>query len=147
MLLRRVIQHVQTENWFAVTIDFFIVVDGVFVGLQVQDWNEDRKERIEGRELLSRIHEETRGLLDIQSQELGELRIRADTLTLIGVNPVLFSHEPMRALTDQECEINAASQFNRRPSDELPVIDEILSAGRFDVLQSKAITEHVRQTP
>jgi len=27
MLLRRITQHVKDQNWFAVAIDFFIVVD------------------------------------------------------------------------------------------------------------------------
>lgn len=34
MLLRRVMEHVRAQNWFAIAIDFVIVVVGVFVGLQ-----------------------------------------------------------------------------------------------------------------
>ena len=41
MLLRRLTQHVNEQNWFAVTLDFIIVVVGVFVGLQVSNWNEE----------------------------------------------------------------------------------------------------------
>lgn len=43
MLLRRITQHVKDQNWFAVFIDFIIVVIGVFIGIQVANWNEDRK--------------------------------------------------------------------------------------------------------
>jgi len=43
MLLRRITQHVRNQNWFAVFIDFFIVVVGVFIGIQVANWNEERK--------------------------------------------------------------------------------------------------------
>lgn len=39
MLLRRITQHVKDQNWFAVGIDFVIVVVGVFIGLQVANWN------------------------------------------------------------------------------------------------------------
>lgn len=42
MLLRRVSAHVKDQNWFAVGIDFVIVVIGVFIGLQVTSWNEER---------------------------------------------------------------------------------------------------------
>ncbi len=45
MLLRRVIEHVKAQQWTAVAIDFFIVVAGVFVGLQVQEWNSARGHR------------------------------------------------------------------------------------------------------
>ncbi|WP_448212962.1 DUF6090 family protein [Colwellia sp. MEBiC06753] len=43
MLLRRVIDNLQKQNWLAVILDFLIVVVGIFVGLQVSNWNEARK--------------------------------------------------------------------------------------------------------
>lgn len=48
MLLRRLSQHIKNQNWFAVSLDFFIVVVGIFIGLQVTDWNNkiQRKERL-----------------------------------------------------------------------------------------------------
>ncbi|MBO6697184.1 MAG: hypothetical protein JJ931_17450 [Henriciella sp.] len=42
MLLRRITKHVKDQNWFAVGIDFFIVVFGVFIGIQVSNWNDVR---------------------------------------------------------------------------------------------------------
>ena len=42
MLLRRVIEHVRAQNWTAVALDLVIVVVGVFIGLQVQEWNNAR---------------------------------------------------------------------------------------------------------
>jgi len=45
MLLRRVTEHVREQNWTAIGIDFVIVVVGVFVGIQVSNWNETRAER------------------------------------------------------------------------------------------------------
>ena len=44
MILRRIKAHVEKENWFAVFLDFCIVVVGVFIGLQVANWNEARSE-------------------------------------------------------------------------------------------------------
>ena len=55
MLLRRITEHVRTQNWFAVGIDFVIVVLGVFVGLQVSGWNEERQNRIAETYYLQRI--------------------------------------------------------------------------------------------
>lgn len=42
MILRRIIEHVRAQNWFAVGLDFGIVVIGVFVGIQVSNWNQER---------------------------------------------------------------------------------------------------------
>lgn len=44
MLFRRVKEHVKDENWFAVFIDFSIVVLGVFIGFQITNWNANRTE-------------------------------------------------------------------------------------------------------
>lgn len=41
MLLRRVIEHVKSQSWAAIGIDFVIVVVGVFIGIQVSNWNDD----------------------------------------------------------------------------------------------------------
>jgi hypothetical protein len=45
MILRRVIAHFRKQEWTAIFLDFVIVVVGVFVGLQVNNWNEARVER------------------------------------------------------------------------------------------------------
>lgn len=37
MLLRSITDHVRQQNWFAVWVDFLIVVIGVFVGLHSRD--------------------------------------------------------------------------------------------------------------
>jgi len=142
MILRRIAENIRSQNWFAVAVEFVIVVVGVFMGLQVQDWNEARKERIEERDLLNRLYEETLGLLEAQREELVGLRARADLL--MGVNPVLFSQESSRVISDEECANIASSHVFRRPPDELPVLDEMLSTGRFDVLQDQGIKEQLR---
>jgi len=56
MLLRRVLDHVRDQNWFAVSLDFVIVVIGVFIGIQVANWNESRLNRQLEIEFLSGIY-------------------------------------------------------------------------------------------
>ena len=38
----RIADQLKAHNWLAVLIEFVIVVAGVFVGLQVNNWNADR---------------------------------------------------------------------------------------------------------
>ncbi len=42
MRLRRILEHIRDQNWTAVGIDFVIVVVGVFLGIQIGNWNEAR---------------------------------------------------------------------------------------------------------
>jgi len=58
MILRSVMKHVHDQNWFAVFLDFVIVVVGVFIGIQVANWNEARREDSAGRAYLDRIRED-----------------------------------------------------------------------------------------
>lgn len=44
MLLRRVIHQFRNQEWTAIGIDFVIVVIGVFIGIQVSNWNSERQE-------------------------------------------------------------------------------------------------------
>ena len=42
MILRRLTNALRKQDWFTVVIETLIVVFGVFIGLQVNNWNEDR---------------------------------------------------------------------------------------------------------
>lgn len=55
MLLRRVIEHFRKQEWTAIGIDFVIVVVGVFIGIQVANWNEARADHARARAYLERI--------------------------------------------------------------------------------------------
>jgi len=55
MILRRVIKHVRGQEWTAIFIDFFIVVFGVFVGLQVSNWNSVRNTKLEETRLVAQL--------------------------------------------------------------------------------------------
>ena len=58
MLLRRIKAHIQKENWFAVSLDFSIVIVGVFIGMQVTNWNESRAEYQRETQLLQDLKSE-----------------------------------------------------------------------------------------
>ena len=58
MVIRRIREHVASQNWFAVGIDLAIVVAGVFLGTQVNNWNEARVEREQARDYRTRLIEE-----------------------------------------------------------------------------------------
>ena len=44
-MIRRIREHVAQQNWFAVAVDLAIVVVGVFLGIQVSNWNQARIDR------------------------------------------------------------------------------------------------------
>jgi len=45
MILTRLSHAIRTQNWFAVVLEFVIVIAGVVIGFQVTTWNAERQDR------------------------------------------------------------------------------------------------------
>ncbi len=58
MILRRVIAHFRKQEWTAIFLDFLIVVVGVFIGIQVSNWNAEQNYRRTARDYVVRIQGE-----------------------------------------------------------------------------------------
>jgi hypothetical protein len=58
MILRRIIQQVRAQNWAAIAIEFVLLVLGVFLGLQAQEWASERQSRAEERAVLTSLRAE-----------------------------------------------------------------------------------------
>lgn len=84
MISRRLYEHVRTHDWFAVALDFVIVVVGVFLGVQVSNWNAARVDRM----VLESY------LLDIAADirlDLAEIsRVKASALERIGISEYIL---------------------------------------------------------
>ena len=55
MILRHLTQHVKDQNWFAVGLDFLIVVFGILIAFQITNWNEARGDRHREAQILREI--------------------------------------------------------------------------------------------
>ena len=58
MTLRRRAEHPRHQHWTAIGIELAIVVLGVFIGMQVSNWNEERRDRALERQYLERLRED-----------------------------------------------------------------------------------------
>jgi hypothetical protein len=55
MILRRLSQSLKEQNWMAIGIEFVLLVSGVYLGMQVSNWNAGRVEARSARVYLERI--------------------------------------------------------------------------------------------
>jgi hypothetical protein len=55
MILRRLAQNLKDQNWTAISIEFVLLVLGVFLGMQVANWNEARLEELRAQDFLHRL--------------------------------------------------------------------------------------------
>ena len=98
MLLRRITIHVKDQNWTAVALDFVIVVVGVFIGIQVANWNDARAERSQEREIVLQL-----------IAEAHETNVRIDDNDVLNaerLSAAIRAHDALKA--DRLNEVEAA---------------------------------------
>ena len=47
MIYKRAVAKLRAQDWFAIAVELAIVIVGVFIGMQVSNWNEAASERRE----------------------------------------------------------------------------------------------------
>lgn len=65
MIIRRMASAIRRQDWFQVIVEILIVVIGIFIGLQVTEWNEQRKDRQQLDIAFDRLLNETRDNLEL----------------------------------------------------------------------------------
>ena len=138
MLLRRITKHVRDQNWFAVGLDFFIVVLGVFIGLQVANWNEARSDRVAERVILERLETE------FQYQKT-ELEFLVDRLELFResakqVTMAIKSETPPGNREQFAKWLFETTNLGRPPARSATYV-QLLSSGKFDLLSNAALRD------
>lgn len=87
MLLRRITKHVKDQNWTAIALDFVIVVVGVFMGIQLGNWNEARGDRAAEITYLKRYHEDLSATLDMYASRLSLINQQLDEVSNAVTTP------------------------------------------------------------
>ncbi len=91
MLRRRIRKHIASQNWTAVGIDFLIVVVGVFMGLQAQEWNQLRVDRETERRYLASLADDFEQISG-QLQEC--LRVFDDSVSAVDYVAAVLAADP-----------------------------------------------------
>jgi len=64
MIFKRFAANLRAQNWFAIGVEFAIVVAGVFVGNWVNDWSQAKAQQREARRLLVEIQPTLQRMVD-----------------------------------------------------------------------------------
>jgi hypothetical protein len=137
MILQRLATSIRKQDWFTVAVETLIVVFGVFLGLQVQQWALDRDRRDSESAYLVRLHEETVQLLHRRATyDQSRTTFSAD---LVAAVRILQDTSANPALSKTQCDAIAGSSHTTVPPVDLPTISELLSTGRLDQIRSQAM--------
>lgn len=135
-LSRRWGGKVREQNWFAVAIDFVIVVAGVFLAIQAANWNETRKERAEERRYYAQIVED----LQRDQRELKFAQERADTFDAAAENTLRAMQTGLSQTVTPgrfAAEIHHAG-YLYIPTPSRRTYDELISTGNLGLLRNGA---------
>lgn len=141
MLLRRISEHIKSQNWTAVALDFVIVVVGVFIGIQVANWNEARGDHIEAQRILERLHEQ---LVNAEAVEASVAEYTGESLTaLSSAREILFDLSDRKTLTPLECEAIGSSYVIATSGPNVPMLEELGATGGLSLIKDEAVVNAV----
>jgi hypothetical protein len=141
MILRRVISHFRNQEWTAIALDFLIVVIGVFVGLQAQQFAVDRENRRSEAIYLKRLHAEVLQTLQLREENVGR-RFR-NKAALDNVYRVLLGDGAHPKLSIKECNALTTMYIMSDVTADLPTLTELLSAGKLDTIRSTEVRSNL----
>lgn len=164
MLLRRVTQHVKNQNWFAVFLDFVIVVIGVFIGIQVANWNEARVEAIREQEVLVAILDDIKTDLDVLDASLAMAEIssnasnyilvkagfeKLDKISLPVVNfqiegPELIINSGIEIPEDQKDQLWKMVTVRYYPDQSNTAFSSLIAAGDLKIISNQSLISELQ---
>jgi hypothetical protein len=135
MILRRVIKHFRNQEWTAIGIDFVIVVFGVFVGIQVSNWNQTQTDRGLGEKFTERLKAD----LVVEAWNYTMLiEYLADVQS--NADKALAGLQGTSEISDQQLLIAAyrATQYNAGVR-QRTTYDELISTGKIGFIADKSL--------
>lgn len=137
MILRRLVDGIREQNWFLVLLEVLIVVVGIFIGLQVNGWNDERIDRADEQAFLFALHGDLI-LADDLSSRLRERRLKKLDI-LMDASDVLFGRAGRETFSQEECAALGGSHFYNFIVSDLSSLSELISAGRMYIIQSQEL--------
>lgn len=141
MLLKRLAQGIRSRDWFTVFVELMVLIVGVFLGLQVDDWNQRRLDRIEEQYYLDRLGRDLERSLSEQETLLeGAWTNFEDAL---AIQKVLEARE-LGDMTAREFKERIGS-IRGIPRSMLvtATIEELMAGGKASLLRSNELREQL----
>ena len=134
MLLRKLAVAVQRQDWFTVLLEIFIVMVGIFLGLQASAWNQSRIDRAEEAVFLAALYDDILAL-EKNSSALVDLRVE-ELKAIAASSDVLFGKVAWRELTEFECDAISTSHSPGIVATSLPSWAALRDAGRTGIVSN-----------
>lgn len=118
MILRRFMQHVREQNWFAVGLDVLVVIVGIFLGFQVQAWYDKEQSKENEIAYLNNLNED----FETSILMINDSQVERDFVEK-GLAEILNSYagnKDIDELSSTHCRAVSISHKQANPISELP---------------------------
>ncbi len=163
MIPRRIKEHIKAQNWFAVGIDFFIVVVGILLAFQITEWAEARSDRAREAQIIGDLLAD----LDIDRSQYAnaiafdEYRVSAANASLTGAGLPPIDFDWARSSTDvvdYAFDVSTLSSFPAdrierlwsdvvlgfHPTPSTSTYDTMVGAGDIKIIRDREIVREIQ---
>jgi len=139
MILKRLRKEAAQQNWLGVAVDLVILILGVFLGIQVSNWNQDRLDRAEGKEYRRQLY------LDLESNQRDlAFRMHYEGQLLRHAEAALAALERPVGERPGDFIISAYEASNHVPQPvRRATYDEVMSAGKANFVGDRMLRERI----
>ncbi|MGA9423378.1 MAG: DUF6090 family protein [Rhodanobacteraceae bacterium] len=137
MIGSRFVEHLKKQHWTGVFIELLIVVLGVFIGLQVDNWNQARQERQQQRSIEARLLTDFK-LLDSQVDQA----IDDNDRLIVALDTLRHAIRRGNARPDEDDRIKfAMNRFASYPTfiRFSSTYTELVSSGKLDLIKDEKL--------
>ena len=136
MIINHFVTALRKQDWFTVAIEFLIVVVGICVGLQVDNWNQARLDRIREASILPRIREDIASTYEVLDR-WQQLREYSNQQHLLWINASAADVENMSPV-DLDNKIYETVWIYTTPFIIDGTLEQLRSSGELQILKSEA---------
>ena len=137
MILRRLSQSLKEQNWTAIVIEFVLLVSGVFLGIQVANWNATQQDHKREAEFITRLNSDFEKIDArlVLNNSRWELKTTATLRVLADLDAFQKTDRWPRTKSEMIADLN--DTFNSRiPAPRSATYIELLSAGQLGLIRN-----------
>jgi hypothetical protein len=137
MLLRKISQHVKAQDWFAVVLDFIIVILGILIAFQITNWNEARQSKVVELRTLEQIEIE---FTEIRNALLKQIEVRKTWVADLGMLILTLEGNAKLGADDAiiRAGLGAATNTGRQPASSAAYL-QLMASGDLTLLSSEPL--------
>lgn len=147
MIINRLAIAIRHQNWSQIITEILIVVIGIFLGLQVTSWNDERLDRVQERVYLTRLHSDVLDALNFNEVNFSGIVLAQqfyDFDKLLDEIGMVFDGTNIEIrLDDQHCFAIMASHIYNDLTIDIPTIQELTTSGQLTLIKSENIKQAI----